>query len=153
MTPRVYRLERRQHLPRPVDEVFAFFARAQNLERITPAWLRFEVLGTEPGHIAQGTLIHYRLHLHGLPLRWTSRIEEWDPGRGFVDRQIRGPYRIWHHRHTFVSDGDGTVVGDEVHYAMPLGRLGQIAHPLFVRRDLERIFDYRQAAVRGALAS
>jgi ligand-binding SRPBCC domain-containing protein len=151
VTLRVHRLERRQRLGRPADEVFAFFARTHNLERITPSWLHFEVRGTEPGEMGEGTLIHYRLRLHGLPLRWTSRIEEWDPGRSFVDRQLRGPYRLWHHRHTFTDDGEGTLVGDEVHYALPLGRLGEIAHPLLVKPDLERIFDYRHAAVAGLL--
>jgi ligand-binding SRPBCC domain-containing protein len=153
VTLRVYRLERRQRLDRSVDEAFAFFAEAHNLERITPSWLRFEVRETDPGEVREGTLIHYRLRLHGVPLRWTSRIEEWAPGRGFVDRQIRGPYRVWHHRHTFAADGEGTVIGDEVHYALPLGRLGELAHPLFVRRDLERIFDFRQTAVRELLGT
>jgi len=144
---RVHRLTRSQHLDRPVDEVFAFFARADNLEQITPSWLRFEVRDTEPADMGDGTLIHYRLRLHGLPLRWTSMIEEWRPGESFVDRQVRGPYRLWHHRHTFRADGAGTVLGDDVHYALPLGRVGDLAHPLFVRHDLERIFDHRQAAV------
>jgi ligand-binding SRPBCC domain-containing protein len=147
----VHRLERRQRLNRPADEVFSFFARAHNLERITPSWLRFEVRATEPAQIQEGAVIHYRLRLHGVPLRWTSRIEEWAPDRGFVDRQVRGPYRVWHHRHTFSADGDGTIIGDEVHYALPMGRLGDLAHALFVRRDLERIFDYRHAAVRDLL--
>lgn len=147
----MHRLERRQRLNRPADEVFSFFARAHNLERITPSWLRFEVRATEPAQIQEGAVIHYRLRLHGVPLRWTSRIEEWAPDRGFVDRQVRGPYRVWHHRHTFSADGDGTIIGDEVHYALPMGRLGDLAHALFVRRDLERIFDYRHAAVRDLL--
>jgi ligand-binding SRPBCC domain-containing protein len=151
VTLRLHRLERRQRLDRPADEVFRFFARAHNLERITPSWLRFEVRATEPAQIQEGAVIHYRLRLHGVPLRWTSRIEEWAPDRGFVDRQIRGPYRVWHHRHTFSADGDGTIIGDEVHYALPMGRLGDLAHALFVRRDLERIFDYRHAAVRDLL--
>lgn len=147
----MHRLERRQRLNRPADEVFSFFARAHNLERITPSWLRFEVRATEPAQIQEGAVIHYRLRLHRVPLRWTSRIEEWAPDRGFVDRQVRGPYRVWHHRHTFSADGDGTIIGDEVHYALPMGRLGDLAHALFVRRDLERIFDYRHAAVRDLL--
>jgi ligand-binding SRPBCC domain-containing protein len=151
VTPAVHRLNRHQRLDRPADEVFAFFAQAHNLERITPSWLRFEVRGTNPGGMGEGTLIHYRLRLHGVPLRWTSRIECWDPGRGFVDRQVRGPYRLWHHRHTFTRDGEATVVGDEVHYALPLGPAGELAHGLFVRRDLDRIFDHRQAAVRELL--
>jgi ligand-binding SRPBCC domain-containing protein len=153
VTPPVHRLERRQRLERPIDEVFPFFARAHNLEEITPSWLRFRVRDPEPTRMGEGALIHYDLRLHGLPLRWTSRIEEWDPGRSFVDRQLRGPYRLWHHRHTFRSDGAGTVIGDEVHYVLPFGPLGELAHSLFVRRDLERIFDYRHAAVARLLAS
>ncbi len=153
MTLHLHRLQRRQRLNRPADEAFRFFAEAHNLERITPSWLHFEVRGTEPAELGEGTLIHYRLRLHGVPLRWTSRIEEWAPGRAFVDRQIRGPYRMWHHRHTFAPDGDGTIIGDEVHYALPLGRLGELAHLLFVRRDLERIFDYRQTAVLDLLGT
>jgi len=98
--------------------------------------------------MGQGTRIDYRLRLHGVPLRWESRIEEWHPGRGFVDRQLRGPYRLWRHRHSFAARDGGTVVRDEVDYALPLGRLGELAHPLFVRRDLERIFAYRQRAVQ-----
>lgn len=148
----VHRLERRQRLNVAPDRVFAFFARAQNLERITPPWLRFEVTTPEPIVMGVGTLIDYRLHVHRLPMRWTSRIEEWEPGRGFVDRQLRGPYRLWHHRHWFERDGDATIVGDEVHYALPLGRLGDLAHPLFVGRDLRRIFDYRHHAVALLLA-
>ena len=150
---RIHRLQRRQRLDQPLDVVFAFFARAQNLERITPPWLRFEVLQPEPARMGEGTLIHYRLRLHGMPLRWTSRIEEWTPGHSFVDRQLRGPYRLWRHRHTFLADGEGTIVGDDVEYALPLGPLGDVAHSLFVRRDLGRIFAYRRAAVSRLLAS
>ena len=148
----IHRLQRRQRVDAPLERVFAFFARAQNLERITPPWLRFEVTTPEPIEMGVGTLIDYRLHLHRIPLRWTSRIEEWQPGRGFVDRQLRGPYQLWHHRHWFEADGDATIVGDEVHYALPLGRLGDLALPLFVARDLGRIFDYRHHAVSLLLA-
>ena len=142
-----HRLEREQLVPRPVPEVFAFFSQAHNLERITPPWLRFEVL--TPGSIAMaaGTLIEYRLRLHGVRLRWISRIEEWETDRAFIDRQVRGPYRLWQHRHEFVPHGDGTVVRDRVRYALPLGRLGALLHAAFVRRDLERIFDFRRDAV------
>jgi ligand-binding SRPBCC domain-containing protein len=150
---RIHRLTRHQRLDQPLDVVFAFFAQARNLEQITPPWLRFELLGPEPSEMEEGTLIDYRLRLHGLPLRWTSRIDEWAPGRGFVDRQLRGPYRLWRHRHTFLADGSGTIVGDEVDYALPLGPLGDLAHSLFVRRDLGRIFAYRRQAVSRLLAS
>jgi ligand-binding SRPBCC domain-containing protein len=147
-----YLLERDQLVPRPVHEVFDFFAQARNLERITPPWLRFELLAGDPLPIAAGTLIHYRLRLHGVPLRWISRIEEWESERAFVDRQLRGPYRLWHHRHEFIPHGDATVVRDRVRYTLPLGRLGRLAHVAFVRRDLERIFDFRRDAVRRLLA-
>jgi ligand-binding SRPBCC domain-containing protein len=144
----VHVLRRRQELAHPLEQVFEFFAAAHNLERITPPWLRFEVRTPEPVRMEPGALIDYRLHYRGVPLGWTSQIEVWEPGRQFVDRQLRGPYRLWHHRHTFVEAGAGTVIEDEVHYAAPFGVLGELAQPLFVERDLERIFDYRHAAVR-----
>jgi ligand-binding SRPBCC domain-containing protein len=147
----VHLLEREQLVPRPVDEVFDFFAQARNLERITPPWLGFEVLTPGPVEMGSGTLIEYRLRVHGVPVRWISRIEEWDSGRLFVDRQLRGPYRLWHHRHEFVARAEGTVVRDRVRYALPLGRLGELPHAAFVRRDLERIFDFRRAAVAQLL--
>ncbi len=149
---RVHRLEREQLVKRPIAEVFEFFSRARNLERITPRWLGFEVLTPEPVAMHRGALIDYRLRVHGVPLRWTSRIEEWVPRRSFVDRQLRGPYSLWHHRHTFTATGSGTLVRDTVDYAVPLGPVGAIANALLVRRDLDRIFDYRQAAVRQAMA-
>jgi ligand-binding SRPBCC domain-containing protein len=86
-----------------------------------------------------------------VPLRWIARIEVWESGRLFVDCQLRGPYRFWHHRHVFVACAEGTVVRDRVRYALPLGRLGELAHAAFVRRDLERIFDFRRAAVAQLL--
>jgi ligand-binding SRPBCC domain-containing protein len=147
----VRRLEREQLVARPLQAVFAFFAEAQNLERITPPWLRFRVLATDPPRTAVGTLIEYRLRLHGFPLRWVSRIEEWEEGHAFVDRQVRGPYRLWRHRHEFEPSGGGTVVRDRVDYALPFGAAGVLAHALFVRRDLERIFDYRRTAVERLL--
>jgi ligand-binding SRPBCC domain-containing protein len=143
----VHRLEREQYVDRPLEEVFDFFAEAHNLERITPPWLSFQVLTPDPIEMGVGVLIDYKLRVHGLPLRWTSRIEDWEPGRSFVDRQLRGPYGLWHHRHTFAQHGGGTVVRDEVDYAMPFGAVGDLAQSLFVRRDLERIFTYRHEAV------
>jgi ligand-binding SRPBCC domain-containing protein len=143
----VHRLQREHYVARPLADVFDFFAEAHNLERITPPWLSFTVLTPDPIEMRVGALIDYRLRVHGIPLRWTSRIEDWEPGRSFVDRQLRGPYGLWHHRHTFAEEGQGTVVGDEVDYAMPFGALGDLAHPLFLRRDLERIFTYRHEAV------
>jgi len=143
----VHRLERRQFVARPLHEVFAFFAEARNLERITPEWLSFSVLTPDPVQMAVGTLIDYRLRLHGIPLGWTSQIEVWEPDRQFVDRAIRGPFSLWHHRHRFAASGEGTIVSDEVHYAPPMGALGEIADRVIVARDLDRIFAHRQRAV------
>ena len=148
---RIYRLHREQLVARPVSEVFAFFSQARNLELITPPWLRFEVLTPGPIEMAPGALIDYRLRLRGVPLRWTSRIESWEADRGFVDRQLRGPYRLWHHRHDFTAHPAGTIVRDDVRYALPFGPLGRLAHALIVRRDLQRIFDHRREAVKNAL--
>lgn len=131
--------------------MFDFFARAGNLERITPPWLGFALVTPEPAAIDAGTLIEYRLHLHRIPLRWISRIEVWEPGREFVDVQVKGPYRLWHHRHQFQPTPGGTLVRDHVRYALPLGRLGDAAHAAFVRRDLARIFNFRQSAVARLL--
>jgi ligand-binding SRPBCC domain-containing protein len=146
-------LERTQHVPRPRDEVFAFFADAHNLEAITPAFLRFRIV--TPGEIpmAAGAIIDYRLSLSGVPFRWRTRIVVFEPGVRFVDVMLRGPYRSWEHTHTFAdAPGGGTVVSDRVVYELPLGRLGAVAHTLLVRRALAAIFDHRRAETARLLA-
>ena len=143
----VYTLEREQLLPLPPGETFEFFGDAHNLEAITPPWLHFRVVTPTPIAMDAGTLIEYRLRLHGLPIRWLTRIEAWEPGRRFVDVQLRGPYRLWHHTHTFTPHGDGTLMRDRVRYALPLGPLGWAARTALVRRDLDRIFDFRREEV------
>jgi ligand-binding SRPBCC domain-containing protein len=144
-------LEHRQLVPRPRDQVFAFFADAANLERITPAFLRFRILTPLPVEMRSGALIEYRLRLYGLPLRWQSRIEDWEPGRAFTDAQLRGPYRSWVHRHEFHDAPGGTEVRDRVEYQLPLGPLGALAHALLVRRSVEAIFAHRHRAIAGLL--
>lgn len=139
-----YRLERTQFVPRPRDEVFAYFSDARNLERITPRFLRLHVLNQGSTAVREGLLIDYRLRLFGIPLRWQSRIESFEPGERFVDVQLRGPYRHWRHEHEFREAPGGTLVCDRVDYEMPLGPLGRLAHAIFVRRTLNKIFDFRQ---------
>lgn len=150
---RHHKLERRQHLPTPPDQSFELFADAMNLEAITPPWLRFRVITPGPIEMRSGTLIEYRLRLHGVPVSWRTRIEAWEPGRRFTDVQLSGPYRLWHHTHSFERDGDGTLMRDVVRYALPLGLIGALAHLLVVRRDLERIFDFRRDAVARLIES
>jgi ligand-binding SRPBCC domain-containing protein len=138
---REFTLQTELWLPRPRREVFPFFADARNLEALTPAWLKFEVLTPAPVELCRGALIDYRIRVHGLPIRWRTEIAEWDPPRQFVDVQLRGPYTLWHHTHTFEERDGGTLCRDRVRYR-PRG--GALIHWLFVRRDVERIFQYRQ---------
>ena len=142
-----YQLLREQTISRPLEEVFTFFADAKNLETLTPRWLNFEIL--TPGRIPMqaGAIIQYALRLRGIPINWTTSIAVWNPPFEFVDVQLHGPYVLWHHRHTFESIGNNTRMTDEVHYRLPFGWIGNAAHSLMVRRDLQMIFDFRQRTI------
>jgi uncharacterized protein (TIGR01777 family) len=143
---------REQWLHRPPEEVFPFFADPHNLERITPDFLRFRVSGMTTPDIRQGTVINYRLALHGLPMWWQSRIDSWQPNRSFVDVQTRGPYSLWHHTHEFEPADGGTIIRDRVRYVLPFGALGELVASGLVARDLEAIFDFRRERIQEALA-
>jgi uncharacterized protein (TIGR01777 family) len=136
-----------QWIPAPVEKVFEFFSLAENLERITPPFLGFKVVRQEPAELGNGTLIDYRLSLHGLSLGWRSRISEWKTHERFVDDQLKGPYAKWHHLHTFEALGGGTLVGDEVRYRLPLGFLGKATAGGFVSADVGKIFAYRRKII------
>jgi ligand-binding SRPBCC domain-containing protein len=131
----------------PIEEVFAFFSRPENLGAMTPGEMSFEILG-EPGSIEEGSVIDYRIRVGPTRLRWRTRIEAWTPGSLFVDAQQRGPYRAWWHEHHFEAEGGRTVMEDRVFYALPLGPLGWIAHRLFVAPTLRAIFAFRADAIR-----
>jgi len=150
--PCIHLLERQQRIERPIEEVFGFYGDARNLERITPAWLGFEVTTPGPIEMGVGARIEYRLRLHRVPVRWRTRIEAWEPPHRFVDVQVKGPYSLWEHTHTFEEDGPGaTAIVDRVRYSISLGPLGELADRLLVQRDLRQIFDYRRQAVTHAL--
>jgi len=135
-------------LERDIEEVFSFFAEAQNLEEITPPFLRFKISSPHPVEMGLGTEIKYSLRLHGVPFSWVSLIDRWDPPYAFCDRQLRGPYRYWIHHHEFESYGDRTVVRDKVLYSC-FG--GSLINDLFVAPDLLKIFRYRQERLRCLL--
>lgn len=137
-----YQLTTSLWLPEKCLSVFALFADAFKLEELTPQFLGFRVVTPEPIEMKLGSLIDYRLKLHGLPIRWRTEITEWEPPFRFEDSQIRGPYSMWIHSHTFEESGSGTLVRDAVRYAVPGGPL---IHLLLVKRDLRRIFEYRSA--------
>ncbi len=130
-------------MPRPREEVFKFFSDPKNLEILTPPHLRFKVLQSSTDNLQSGSRIDYRLQLHGIPFRWQSLIEEWQPVTHFTDRQVRGPYSKWHHTHTFVEKDGGTLIRDHALYRLPLGVPGDMVAHYFVKKDLEKIFGFR----------
>ena len=137
-------------LPLPPAELFHFFGDAANLDALTPPWLNFRIVTPPPIVMREGTLIDYRLRVHGLPLRWRTRISAWQPPQRFVDEQTRGPYRQWIHEHTFEPRDGGTLARDVVRYAVPLDVL---LHRWFVRPDIEKIFRFRSEALRKRFAA
>ena len=144
-------LERGTWIPRPIEEVNRFFSDVANLERITPPELAFQILTPTPIDIGEGTIIDYRLRLFGVPFGWRTRIVQWQPSTQFIDEQLRGPYRVWRHLHTFVACENGTRMTDRVEYQLPLEPVGLVALPM-VRRQLDRIFRYRAKVLQSYLA-
>jgi uncharacterized protein len=142
-----------QWLPHGAEELWPFFCDARNLEDITPPFLHFEVLGMSTPEIGAGTLIDYRLALNGIPIRWRTRIDVWEPPRRFVDLQERGPYALWHHTHDFVPLGTGTLMRDTVRYRLPFGWPGALAGGCKVDADVQRIFDYRSRRIDERFAA
>ncbi len=145
-------LERKQRVQAPLESAFDIYSDASNLQAITPPWLHFRITSELPIEMREGALISYRLRLHAIPVRWTTRIELWEPPHRFVDLQLSGPYALWHHTHEFERDGESTVIRDRVRYRIGYGPAGALALRVFVRRDLERIFDYRQDATAELIA-
>jgi ligand-binding SRPBCC domain-containing protein len=140
------------HVDVPLDIAFAFFADAANLGRITPPELGFSIATPLPVEMRVGALIQYMIRLWGIPMRWTTRIAEWEPGSSFVDEQLAGPYRSWVHTHRFRSANGGTDIEDDVVYSLPFGVLGRLVAPL-IRVQLARIFRYREETVSRLLRS
>ena len=143
----VYALQRIMSISRPIEEVFSFFADAVNLQRLTPPELSFRILTPLPIKIQVGTMIDYQLQLYGLPFSWRTLITDWNPPVGFIDEQLKGPYRFWRHRHSFRDIAGATEMTDQVEYSLPFPPFGELARPL-VRKQLERIFDFRELQIQ-----
>ena len=149
--PGTHVLETEQEVAAGIEDAFAFFSNAANLDTITPSSLSFTILTPLPIVMRDGALIEYRLRLMGMPIHWLTRIDEWDPGRSFTDTQLRGPYALWVHRHSFAPRRNGTLIRDRVEYALPLPYFTPPIHALFVRPMIERIFAYRREVIARVL--
>ena len=145
---KVFTLQRQQLIPASRAEVFEFFSRPENLASLTPSGLGFDILTPSPIAMKQGTLIDYTIRVASIPVRWTTLITNFSSLAEFVDVQLKGPYSFWHHTHEFSEVDGGTQMTDTVRYAMPFGILGSIVRALFVRRQLETIFDFREQRLK-----
>ena len=144
---KIHTLERTQLVERPLEEVFAFFERPENLAVITPPSLGFVILTPSPIRMQTGTLIDYSVKILGVRMHWTTMISEYQPPFRFVDIQLKGPYTFWYHTHTFKEVAGGTEVGDLVRYVLPMGPLGTMMHKTIVKRQLSEIFDFRAQVI------
>jgi ligand-binding SRPBCC domain-containing protein len=141
-----HRLVREQIVPCALEEVFDFFSKAENLQELTPPWVHFRILTPLPIQMREGALIDYRITVRGLPMKWRTRIDVWEPGVRFVDRQLSGPYRQWIHLHEFEAVEGGTLIRDTVDFVVPGGPFAALVARIVVP-DVERLFDYRRKAI------
>ncbi len=148
---RVYTLLKQQLIRKPRADVFRFFQSPENLELITPASIGLTILTPKPISMHPGAVLDYTIRLFGVTVRWTTLVSTYDPPARFSDVALKGPYRFWHHTHTFEETSDGTLMTDVVRYALPFGPLGRLTHCLLVKRQLKNIFDYRAAKVAQML--
>lgn len=139
-----YLFRQETFIPQPLDEVFTFFSKAENLEKVTPPKLKFKIRTPLPINMQQGTLIDYQIRLLGLPFKWRTEITAWEPPFRFQDVQLKGPYRKWQHTHFFSAVDGGTQMSDEVVYQIPLSTISNLTNALFIRKQIASIFEYRK---------
>ena len=145
---KTFEINMKQYINKPLEVVFEFFSKPENLEMITPKSLSFNILTPTPIKMEKGSLIDYTIRLFGIPIHWRTLISDYEPPFRFVDQQIKGPYTFWHHTHTFKLVEGGVEIIDQVKYSLPLGWLGTLAHAIWVRKDLEKIFEYRKTVIQ-----
>ena len=146
---KTFEINMKQYINKPLEVVFEFFSKPENLEMITPKSLSFNILTPTPIKMEKGSLIDYTIRLFGIPIHWRTLISDYEPPFRFVDQQIKGPYTFWHHTHTFRLVEGGVEIIDQVKYSLPLGWLGTLAHAIWVRKDLEKIFEYRKTIIQN----
>ncbi len=144
---KLYTLDSIQFINKPIEDVFEFFSNPDNLSVITPPKLGFKILTPTPIKMSAGRLIDYKIYLMGFPIHWRALITDFDPPHTFIDQQIKGPYTIWHHTHTFQKVDGGVEIKDRVVYSIPFSILGRILNFLWIRKDLENIFNYRKKVI------
>ena len=144
---KLYSLDSVQFINKPIEDVFEFFSKPDNLSVITPPRLGFKILTPTPIDMSTGRLIDYKIYLMGIPIHWRTLITDFDPPHMFVDQQIKGPYTMWHHTHTFQKVDGGVEIKDRVVYSIPFSILGRLLNFLWIRKDLENIFNYRKKVI------
>jgi ligand-binding SRPBCC domain-containing protein len=145
---KTFEINMKQYINKPLDVVFEFFSKPENLEMITPESLSFNILTPTPIKMEKGSLIDYTIRLFGIPIHWRTLISDYEPPFRFVDQQIKGPYTFWHHTHTFQQVDGGVEIIDKVKYSLPMGWLGTLVHSIWVRKDLEKIFEHRKTVIQ-----
>ena len=144
---KLYTLSSTQFIEKSIDEVFTFFSKPENLSVITPSKLGFKILTPTPIEMGPGRIIDYQIYLLGIPIHWRTLITDYNPPNMFIDQQIKGPYNVWHHTHTFHKVEGGVEIKDKVVYSIPFGILGRILNYLWIGKDLENIFVHRKKVI------
>ncbi|MBX9783672.1 MAG: SRPBCC family protein [Chitinophagaceae bacterium] len=146
---KVYTLQSVEKIPVSIDTAWDFFSNPANLQAITPKEMGFEIISKfHGGRMYAGQIIEYKVRpLPGIPIYWMTEITHVEEKKYFVDEQRFGPYSLWHHQHQFKAIDGGMEMTDIVHYKIPFWVLGDVANSLFVKKQLEGIFNYRVEAV------
>ena len=150
---KTFQLIKTQVINSPMDDVFDFFSKPENLKTITPAKLSFNILTPTPIVMEKGTVIDYTIRLFLIPIHWRTLITKYNPPYEFVDEQIKGPYNFWHHTHKFKKVDGGVEISDKVIYSIPMGIIGRVLHYLWIKRDLEKIFSHRKEEIENILVN
>lgn len=141
---KVYKLHKKQILPISKEEAWDFFSSPKNLREITPDELDFVITSDLPERMYPGMIVTYKVRpLFGIPVSWVTEITQVQEPNFFIDEQRFGPYKLWHHQHHFTETDEGLLCEDIVHYGLPFGIFGRMAHPIIVKGQLEKIFNYR----------